>query len=163
MSERSALVTAPAPRQLCAPLHAARRQLRRFLAPLQDVATALGLAESSRQRVQRFVLLGMLEPDTDWGCWDATIWIEVAHSAGFYRANVLAVGARLGAITGRDVVRLCGMMADGRFSNGRSPCRGVVTLNSQKNGAACAAARGPWRLATCSWRGRRLAAAAKLL
>ncbi len=108
ISERSALVTALAPRQLSAPLRAARRQLRRFLAPLEDVATALGLPESSRQRVQRFVLLGMLERDTAWGCWDATTWIEVAHSAGFYRANVLAVAARLGAITGRDLVRLCG-------------------------------------------------------
>src|SRR4051794_1301084 len=84
ITERSALVTALVPRQLCAPLRAARRQLKRFLAPLDDAAVSLGLADGARRKVQRSVLLAMLERDTAWGCWDATIWIEVAHSAGFY-------------------------------------------------------------------------------
>ena len=66
IAERSALVTALAPRQLCAPLRAARRQLRRFLAPLEDAAVSLGLPESARQKVQRSVLLRMLDGDTPW-------------------------------------------------------------------------------------------------
>jgi hypothetical protein len=103
ITERAALVTALAPRQLCAPLRAARRQLRRFLAPLEDVAVSLGLPESTRRKVQRSVLLGMLERDSAWGCWDASTWIEVAHSAGFYKANTLAVAARLGVLNGGEL------------------------------------------------------------
>jgi len=108
ITERDALVTALVPKQLCAPLRAARRRLRRFLAPLEDAAVSVGLPEGARQKVQRSVLLAMLQRDTPWGCWDATVWIAVAHSAGFYRANVLAVAARLGAVTGGDLVRACG-------------------------------------------------------
>jgi integrase len=107
-TERSALAIALAPRQLCAPLRAARRALSRFLAPIEDAAVTLGLSQSARQKVQRGVLQGMLEHDAGWMCWDATNWIEVAQSAGPYRANVLAVAARLGVLSGDDLVSVGG-------------------------------------------------------
>lgn len=68
ITERDALVTALVPKQLCAPLRAARRRLRRFLAPLEDAAVSVGLPEGARQKVQRSVLLAMLQRDTPWGC-----------------------------------------------------------------------------------------------
>jgi hypothetical protein len=61
LAERSALLTALAPRQLCAPLRAARRVLRRFLEPIEDAALTLGLSQSAREKVQRNVLQGMLK------------------------------------------------------------------------------------------------------
>jgi integrase len=104
LAERSALLTALEPRQLCAPLRAARRVLKRFLAPIEDAAVTLGLSESARQKVQRNVLQGMLKYDAAWTRWERTHWIEVARSAGPYRANTLAVAAQLGALGGDDLV-----------------------------------------------------------
>jgi integrase len=106
-TEHNALVIALAPKQLCAPLRAARRLLSRFLAPLEHVATSVGLPESAREKVQRTVLLVMFERNTGWGCWDASTWIEAAHRAGNYKVSVLAVAARLGALSGADIARSC--------------------------------------------------------
>jgi integrase len=75
-----------------------------LLAPLEDAAVALGLSQNARLKVQRNVMHGMLKYDTAWTCWDRTNWVEVVQNAGAYRANVLAVAARLGVLSGDDLV-----------------------------------------------------------
>jgi integrase len=75
-----------------------------LLAPIEDAAVTLDLSVSARQRVQRSVMHGMLKYDAAWTCWDRTNWVEVVQNAGAYRANVLAVAARLGVLDGADLV-----------------------------------------------------------
>jgi integrase len=104
-TERAALATALAPRQLCAPLRAARRVLRPFLAPLDDAGVELGLPQHARHVLQRGVLAGMQEHGTPWPAWDAGTWIAVAGAAGNRGgASILGIATHLGALTGRELV-----------------------------------------------------------
>ncbi len=104
-TERAALATALAPRQLCAPLRAARRILQRFLAPLDEAGVELGLPQRARHGLQRGVLAGMQEHGTPWPAWNAGTWIAVAEATGNqHGATILAVATHLGAATSSDLV-----------------------------------------------------------
>jgi integrase len=104
-TERAAVATALAPRQLCAPLRAARRVLRRFLAPLDEAGVELGLPHRARHGLQRGVLAGMQKHGTPWPAWNARTWIAVAEAAGNqHGATILAVATHLGAATSSDLV-----------------------------------------------------------
>jgi integrase len=103
-AERAALAIVTQPYASFGARRSARRILRRFLIPLDEAGVTLDLHPRSRREVQRFVLHGMQAYQTAWGCWDSATWIQVAHTAGLFAANVLAVAARFGAVTGDELL-----------------------------------------------------------
>ncbi len=82
----------------------ARQALGRVLEPLAQASQLLGLGASVRRCVQRVVLRGMRMHGKACGAWDVATWAAVAHTAGSFRANVLAVAHCLGALSGQEVI-----------------------------------------------------------
>ncbi len=85
-------------------LLAARRAVTRLLAPLDAAGQDLGLPRATRRHVERTILGVVHATKMVYGRWDSATWLRAGRDAGRLEANVLAVGYRLGHLSGPEVL-----------------------------------------------------------